>query len=102
MDVHVGTERSWCHIDDGVRALLMALKLDGGLYNIGRDEPIDTTVLAQKIVVLANAPYSLIKESIPGATIIPVKRASFAKAKRDFGWEAKISLNEGLARLIKS
>jgi nucleoside-diphosphate-sugar epimerase len=98
--VHVGTERSWCHIDDGVRALLAATKLRGGLYNIGRDEPIDTDILAQKIVILAGAPYSLIKETTPDATIIPIKRASFEKAKNEFGWEAKISLDEGLRRLI--
>jgi nucleoside-diphosphate-sugar epimerase len=102
MQVHVGTERSWCHIDDGIQALMMAInpKYNGEIYNIGRDEPIDTVVLAQKIVILAGAPYSLIKEVLPGETIIPIKRASFEKAKREMGWEAKISLNDGLRRLI--
>jgi UDP-glucose 4-epimerase len=97
--VHMGTERSWCHIDDGVTALVKAISLRNGLFNIGRDEPIGTVSLARRIMLMTNS-TSLMLIIEPGETIIPVKRASFEKAKKELGWEAKISLDEGLARLI--
>lgn len=99
-NVHMHTERSWCHIDDGVRALVKALHIREGLYNIGRDEPVDTACLATRILTLANAPYSLMKEIPAEKTIIPVKRASFKKAERVLKWKAEISLDEGLRRLV--
>lgn len=98
MTVHLGTERSWCHIDDGVAALLKATSARG-LFNIGRDEPIQTLTLAHKIREMTHS-NSEIRAIHPEATIIPIKRASFMKAKRELDWEAKISLEEGLKRII--
>lgn len=97
---HAGTARSWCHIDDGVKALVKALYLKGGLYNIGNKEEISSLDLAKRICLLTGAPESLIKLAPPDKTIIPIKRASFAKAKKDLKWEAEIPLDEGLRRII--
>lgn len=99
LTVHLGTERSWCHIDDGVAALVRATSSRGTLFNIGRDEPIQTLMLAHKIREMTSS-NSPIKAIPPEETIIPIKRASFKKAKRDLKWEAKISLDEGLKRMV--
>jgi nucleoside-diphosphate-sugar epimerase len=97
--VHSGTERSWCYIDDGIEALVKSLNIIGGLFNIGRDEPVDTLALANIICEMTNS-NSKIKVIQPEKTIIPIKRASFERAKRELNWEAKISLREGLNRII--
>lgn len=100
MHVHRNTERSWCHIDDGIMALVAARdRGDGKLYNIGRDEPILTTDLALKIRAITGSNSQLVLENA-GETIIPVKRASFAKAEKELGWKSIISLDEGLNRLF--
>lgn len=102
MQVHRGTERSWCHIDDGVMALVKAVYMTGGgVFNIGRNEPVDTINLATKICTLTGAPYSLIHVVPPDKTIIPIKRALFEKARCEMKWESLISLDEGLRRMIK-
>jgi nucleoside-diphosphate-sugar epimerase len=100
LNVHMHTERSWCHIDDGVRALVKAMTVNGGVFNIGRDERVETEILAVRIIAMTNASDSILNRIEPEPTIIPIKRASFGKAKRELGWEAKISLDEGLKRLI--
>ena len=96
---HAGTERSWCHIDDGISALIKAIRIKGGLYNIGRNEPVKTVDLATKIVDITKS-KSRINIISPEKTIIPIKRAGFLKARNELGWEAKISLDEGLKRVV--
>lgn len=98
--VHKNTERSWCHISDGIRALVKVSTMgDGEIYNIGRVEPIQTIDLAHMIVNIIGSD-SRILEVPPEPTIIPVKRASFNKAFTELDWKSEVSLTKGLMETI--
>lgn len=102
--VHKGTERSWCFIDDATEALkiIVEKKQKGNyeVFNIGRSESIPTEILAKKIVNICRSASKIVKIS-PEHTVIPVKRASFRKAKEVLGWEAKKPLDVGLREVAK-
>lgn len=100
--VHKGTERSWCYIDDAVEALKLLIerqqKTQYEVFNIGRDDPVKTELLAETIVKLCES-SSQIERFDPPPTVIPIKRASFKKAKEVLGWEAKTPLSRGLKQV---
>ena len=102
--VHANTERAWCHIDDATYIMKLIVDRQQGsnyeIFNIGKDEPILTELLAQKIVKLSGSSSEIVKIPIE-ATVIPVKRASFKKAKDILGWEAKVPIEDGLTGVIK-
>jgi nucleoside-diphosphate-sugar epimerase len=102
--VHKDTERAWCYIDDAIRAMtkIMARKQENAyeVFNIGRNEPISSELLAKKIIKLSNS-HSEIKVVLPPPTVIPVKRGSFQKAKQLLKWEATVPLDVGLANVIE-
>jgi nucleoside-diphosphate-sugar epimerase len=104
INVHRGTARSWCYIDDivaGCRALME--RWDGASYeafNIGRSDPLPTTEVAEMICDTLGKPRELIRLSEPGPLVTRVKNASFDKAMEQLGWEAEIGLREGIDRTI--
>jgi nucleoside-diphosphate-sugar epimerase len=102
LQVHKGTERSWCYIEDAIDAIERIVnrqqESNYEVYNIGKDDPITTEDLARKIVGICGS-KSEIKEVPPDPTIIPIKRGSFEKAKRVLGWEAKVPLDQGLEKV---
>jgi nucleoside-diphosphate-sugar epimerase len=104
LNVHRGTARSWCYIDDIVDGCITAMEkapFDGyAAYNIGRDELRPTEEVAELIVQLTGASRSQLEFSNPDWLVYPVKDASFAKAKRELGWESTIPLEEGIKRTI--
>jgi nucleoside-diphosphate-sugar epimerase len=99
--VHRGTERSWCYIDDIIEAIKIIVEREQEnhyeVFNLGKDDPISTHDLAYKILEVCNSSSTLIITD-PEPTVIPIKRASFEKAKQVLGWEAKTPLQEGLNR----
>lgn len=105
IDVHRGTARSWCYISDIVAGMIAAMERapmeSYQAYNIGRDDLCPTEQVAEMICRLAGKSTDLIKLSDPGRFVTPVKDASFAKAKRDLGFEATISLEEGIRRTME-
>lgn len=102
--VHANTERAWCHIDDAVDVMKLVVDRQQSsnyeVFNIGKDEPILTELLAKKIVELSDSLSNMVKIPIE-ATVIPVKRASFKKAKDLLGWEAKVPIENGLIGVIE-
>lgn len=97
--VHAGTERSWCYILDAVDAMSILarqeMKTNYDVFNIGRNDPIPTLELAKKIIELTGSESRIVTIN-PIKTIIPVKRASFEKIKRELGWEANTDVDMGL------
>lgn len=93
--------RSFCYIDDAVEAIQMVMesdKTDGGTYHIGTQEETVIEDLVKKIFDIAGwQPKELnITESPIGS---PKRRlADVSKVKKEVGWEAKMSLNEGLKK----
>jgi nucleoside-diphosphate-sugar epimerase len=105
LTVHKGTERSWCYIDDVIEAIELIVKREQEnhyeVFNLGKDDPISAEGLAYKILEVCNSPSNIIITD-PEPTVIPIKRASFAKAKRLLGWEAKTPLRYGLKQVAES
>lgn len=99
LTVHRGTERAWCHIDDATEAIkrIVDRKQDHKyeVFNIGRQDPIATELLAEKIVKICRS-RSLMKKVAVEATVNPIKRASFEKAHKVLGWQANASIDKGL------
>ena len=100
--VHEGTERSWCYMLDAIEAILKIIEREQKecyeIFNIGKEDPISTVDLANKIVNRVD--NGAVKLVPPEATITPIKRGSFAKAKRELGWEASTPLDVGLDKII--
>ena len=103
LPVHRNTERGWCYITDAVDAIAtMAdkkLVKTGEVFNIGCDKHIVTEDLANLIVKMCNSKSKLNVMDVE-STIIPTKRASYAKIKKLIGWEPKIPIKEGLKLVI--
>lgn len=97
--VHKETERSWCHINDAAEAMKLILERKQAqpyeIFNIGKEEPTSTEELAKKIIKICDS-HSDLKVIPVEKTIIPIKRASFKKAKDLLNWKAQIPLDQGL------
>ncbi len=103
--VHSGTSRSWCYVDDiveGWRSVMENFKPGSAeVYNIGRHHPSQMSEVAELICDLADKPRGLIRYADVPRFVTRVKNASFEKAKRELGFEAKTPLDEGLRRTIE-
>jgi nucleoside-diphosphate-sugar epimerase len=93
--------RTWCHIDDFVQGLLMALESNtsGEAYNIGNpNNSISILDLATFIKKITNSQSEI---SITGVYIPDVKNRtlSIEKAQRDLGYEPIIGLEEGIEQM---
>lgn len=96
--------RSFCYIDDAVEAIQVVMespKTDGGTYHIGTSvETVIGDLVEQVFTLMSWHPgQTEIKNSPEGS----VKRRlpSVEKIKNDTGWEAKVSLTEGLQKTIE-
>ena len=104
VDVHRGTERPWCYVDDvaaAVRGLILDWRRDGEeVFNIGRAGLVPTEDLARQLCTALDRPDSLIRLVDRGRFVNAVKNGSFAKAEAQFGFRAQVDLGEGIARTI--
>lgn len=102
--VHKDTERAWCYVDDAIDCVIRVIKRKQEapyeVFNIGKDEPVVTEGLARTVTELCQSASAIQLVPLP-ATVIPVKRASFEKAKRVLGWEATTGIAGGLPRVIE-
>jgi UDP-glucuronate decarboxylase len=98
-----GTQtRSFCYVSDTVTGLLLLLtseKIRGEVVNIGNPEEITILELAQRIKRLANSASSITFHPLPSDD--PKRRCpNTNRAQKLMKWEAKINLEQGLARTI--
>lgn len=97
-----GTQiRAWCYIDDMINGLLLAIehpKAIGESFNIGNQKAVVTIYgLANTIIRVLNS-KSHIKFSRKHYTDIELRVPVVKKARRLLGFEAKISMEEGIKR----
>lgn len=96
--------RSFCYIEDAVEAMQAVMEsrtTDGGTYHIGTPEETVIQDLIEKLFTFMEwRPASLEVTSSPEGS---VKRrlADVSKIKKDTGWEAKVSLEDGLRKTIE-
>jgi nucleoside-diphosphate-sugar epimerase len=96
-----GTQtRSFCYVDDEVEGLyrLMNSKVIGPV-NIGNPNEITVLEIAKHIRYLTGTKSKIVFKPLPQDDPIR-RRPDIALAKKELGWEPKISLDEGLKRTI--
>jgi nucleoside-diphosphate-sugar epimerase len=100
--VHKGAERSWCYVEDTVRAMLAVVDSGfGGAWNIGRDDnPTSMLTVAEMCCDLTGAPRDLITVVDAPANQTVVKRLRTDKLRR-LGWWPQVSLAEGMERTLE-
>lgn len=89
------------HVEDVARSNILAMQseVSGHCYNIGRGIGTSIKELTEKLLQLTNSPLSIQYEPA-GQTFVSKRIGSTAAAKRDFGFEWKIDLDQGLSSLI--
>jgi UDP-glucose 4-epimerase len=103
LEVHGdGTQvRAWCYVDDMVDATMKSLERPeaiGQLFNIGNQQAIITiSELANTIIRLLNSKSEIIFTP-KNYTDVEFRIPDTGKAKELLGFEAKISLEDGISR----
>ena len=95
--------RAWCYVDDMVEAVLLCLERDeavGHAFNVGNPRSTVTIIdLAQRIKRLTDCPGSLVFQPLHYADV-ELRIPNVAKARELLGFEAKVDLDDGLAKTI--
>ena len=95
--------RAWCYVDDMVDALLLCLERPGAVghaFNVGNPRSAVTIFdLAQRIKRLTRCPGEIVFQPLHYADV-ELRIPNVGKAREVLGWEAKVELDEGLARTI--
>lgn len=94
--------RSFCYISDLIDGLIAAMEKGGKneIYNLGNPSAFTILELAEKIKLLTNSTSEISSvASLPKDD--PTRRCpDIQKAKEMLNWEPKVSLEEGLQKLI--
>lgn len=101
--------RSFCYIDDMVEGLIRLMEYEGEEchepHNLGNPEEHSIQEIASKVHHAVNEvihPYWPAITSMPLPTDDPTRRCpDITRAKRNLGWEPKVSLSEGLRRTVE-
>ncbi|UZJ77357.1 UDP-glucuronic acid decarboxylase family protein [Fictibacillus sp. KU28468] len=94
--------RSFCYVDDTIRAIMLMMKNDaanGEIINIGNPNEITVLNLAKLIKELTNSSSDIVFLPLPKDDP-KQRRPNIDKAKKILDWEPKVSLEEGLQRTI--
>lgn len=100
-------KRSFCYVDDTVAGLMALMDADSAdidpefpVYNIGNPIEITVNELATRVIRLTGSKSALEFKPLPQDD--PTQRCpDINKAKRDLGWEPRISLEDGLIKTIE-
>jgi nucleoside-diphosphate-sugar epimerase len=95
--------RAWLYVDDMVDALLLALERDeavGETFNVGNSRSTVTVLdLAQRIKRLTGSSSEIVFRPLH-YTDVEIRIPNVDKARRVLGFDAKVDLDDGLARTI--
>jgi nucleoside-diphosphate-sugar epimerase len=95
--------RAWCYVDDLVDALLLILEREqaiGEVFNIGNARSVVTIYdLALRIRRLTGADVDIVSRPLH-YTDVEMRIPNVEKARKLLDWEARVDLDEGLARTI--
>jgi dTDP-glucose 4,6-dehydratase len=96
-----GTQtRSFCYVDDLVEGIFRLLS-SGEVYpvNLGNPDEITLLELAHRILGVTGSKSRIVYRPLPEDDP-KVRRPDIGKAKRLLGWEPRVSLDEGLQRVL--
>jgi len=95
--------RAWCYVDDMVEALLLALERPeavGQTFNVGNPRSTVTILdLAQRVKRLSGCLGEIAFKPLDYVDV-EIRIPNVSKAKELLSWEARVDLDEGLARTI--
>lgn len=94
--------RSFCYISDMVEGIILAMEKGepGEIYNLGNPDEFTILELAEFAKKLTGSTSNLEFKDLPEDD--PTRRCpDITKAKEKLGWEPKVSLEEGLKKLIE-
>jgi UDP-glucose 4-epimerase len=95
--------RAWCYVDDMVDAVMRCLERPeavGQSFNVGNARSAVTIFdLAQRIKRLTGCPGELVFQPIHYVDV-ELRIPNVEKARMLLGWEARVELDDGLARTI--
>ncbi len=98
--VHAGSARGWLHALDAVRAIEAAAYVpEYAAINLGHPNVAPTEVLAEMIRAELDADPSLVRVAEQPPHMTPVKRPALARQRALLGFEPRIGLAEGVARV---
>ncbi len=94
--------RSFCYVSDLIEGIILAMErgAKGQVYNLGNPNEFSILELAEKVKKLTGVASEIkTTESLPEDD--PKMRCpDITKARNELGWEPKVSLEEGLKKLI--
>ena len=92
--------RSFCYVDDLIQAMILTMNSDYKMpINIGNPNEFTINQLANIIQKKISSDLKIVYKPLPEDD--PIQRCpDISKAKKILGWEAKISLEEGLDKTI--
>jgi nucleoside-diphosphate-sugar epimerase len=96
--------RSFCHVSDEVRGLMALLDSDYNLpVNVGNPGEFTMRELAELVIELTGSSSEIVSIALPPERDgDPLQRKpDITLANEILGWEPKISLHDGLQRMIK-
>ena len=93
--------RSFCYIRDEIEGIYKLMISDiNEPVNIGNPDEYSILELAEKIIELAKSKSKIVFKKLPPDDP-KVRRPDITKAKKEFGWEPKVNLSNGLEKTIE-
>jgi GDP-D-mannose 3',5'-epimerase len=92
--------RSFCYIDDCLKAIMMVFNSDlRGPVNIGRDDSISINNLAKLVMKVSGKKLKI--RHIDGPLGVRGRNSDNTKFKQKFNWEPELTQEEGIKRTYK-
>jgi dTDP-glucose 4,6-dehydratase len=105
LTVHKGAERAWCYVSDFINGLYLAMQHPfSGKYeafNIGSDEYHTMEEVARMVVDECRGKRIQIKVIEPPTQFLSLSKRFSIKKIRSIGYRPKISLKEGINRVVE-
>jgi dTDP-glucose 4,6-dehydratase len=93
--------RSFCHVDDEIRGLILLAESDVHLpVNIGNPDEYTLLELAESVIRVADSRSEIVFEALP-VDDPQVRQPDIGRARDLLGWEPKVGLEEGLRKTIE-
>jgi nucleoside-diphosphate-sugar epimerase len=103
IEVHRGSARGWMHIEDAVRAVEAAARVDEySVVNIGHPDVRPISELAEMIRVRLDAPQELVSVVDLPSRMTLAKRPTLDRQRDILGIEPSVSLEEGVRRVSET
>lgn len=100
VEVHAGSARGWMHIEDAVRAIEAAARLDEySVINIGHPDVRPIEELAELVRATLDAPPDLLRVVRQPERMTLVKRPALDRQRELLAVEPRIGLEEGVERV---